>query len=274
MDLSAYLARVGFDATPRVDYATLAAIHHGHLLNIPYENVDVQSGTPLDFDQQRIFHKLVNAGRGGWCYEMNGLLGWALAQIGFEVRRMSGAVMRETLGDAQLGNHLVLEVMLDETPYLVDVGLGDGLRYPIPIEPGVHEQGGLEYRLEPLADGYWRFHNHRFSNVASFDFTHATADEDKLAAKCAWLQSDPASPFLQVLIAQRFADDGINMLLGRVYSRITPAGRMSRTLADLDELEHLARDVFAIPVSLAPLWPAIQAAHERFSGGSATAENP
>ncbi len=265
MDLSAYLNRVGFHATPRVDYATMAAIHHGHLLNIPYENIDVQSGTPLDFDLMRIFTKLVSAGRGGWCYEMNGLLGWALEQLGFEVRRMSGAVMREALGDVQRANHLVLEVLLDGVPYLVDVGLGDGLRYPIPIEAGTHEQGGLTYRLEPLADGYWRFHNHRLSNVRSFDFTHTTADEAELAAKCQWLQSDPASPFLQVLIAQRFAEDGIDMLLGRVLSRITPDGKTSRTLADIDELNSVASDVFAIPVNLAHLWPAIEAAHERMT---------
>jgi arylamine N-acetyltransferase len=39
---------------------------------------------------------------------MNGLLGWALEEIGFEVMYMSGGVARSTRGDSALGNHLVL----------------------------------------------------------------------------------------------------------------------------------------------------------------------
>ena len=34
---------------------------------------------------------------------MNGLLGWALDEIGFKVTRMAGGVMRVTRGDAAIG---------------------------------------------------------------------------------------------------------------------------------------------------------------------------
>jgi N-hydroxyarylamine O-acetyltransferase len=77
--------------------------------------------------------------RGGWCYEMNGLMDWALREIGFKVTRMAGGVMRASVGDGVVGNHLVLKVDLDR-PYLADVGFGDGLVEPIPIEPGRTKQ--------------------------------------------------------------------------------------------------------------------------------------
>ena len=83
MDLDAYLARIGYAGTPRVDLETLGAIHRAHLLAIPYENLDVQLGRPGDVSLRHAFDKLVTARRGGWCYEMNGLLGWALNEIGF-----------------------------------------------------------------------------------------------------------------------------------------------------------------------------------------------
>ena len=115
MDLQQYFVRINYHDTPKVDFTTLAQIHHQHLLHIPYENLDVQLGRPLDFDITRIYEKLVINHRGGWCYEMNGLLQWALQEIGFTVTRMSGAVMRASQGDQQLGNHLVLQVDLDVT---------------------------------------------------------------------------------------------------------------------------------------------------------------
>ena len=45
---------------------------------------------------------------------------WALQEIGFEVTRMVGGVMRAIHGDQAMGNHLVLRVDLEE-PMLADV---------------------------------------------------------------------------------------------------------------------------------------------------------
>lgn len=266
LDIDAYLRRIKFQAPhrPEVSLNTLCKLQHQHLLNIPYENIDVQLNVSLDFDLQRIFNKLVANQRGGWCYEMNGLLGWALESLGFNVRRMSGAVNRASMGDAQLANHLVLEVVLDNQAYLVDTGLGDGLREPIPIKAGQYTQNGLTYGLEELADGYWRMHNHALSNVASFDFKHETADESALAAKCQWLQTSPDSPFKMVLIAQRFTAEGIHVQLGKISTFISASGKQSREITTIEALhEHLA-DTFGLQVDLHSIWPDIEAAHERF----------
>ena len=95
MDLPAYLQRIQFRGEPRPDLATLKALHRQHLLHIPYENLDVQLGRPLDLDPAAAFDKLVRRRRGGWCYEMNGLLRWALETVGFEVLPMTGAIRRD-----------------------------------------------------------------------------------------------------------------------------------------------------------------------------------
>ncbi len=260
--LTQYLDRIHFEDSPALDLATLSKIHHQHLCHIPYENIDVQLQLPLDFDINRIFTKLVTHARGGWCYEMNGLLGWALKEIGFEVQRMSGAVMRAEKGQAQLGNHLVLEVRLDQ-PYLVDVGLGDGIREPIPLVQGSHTQGGLEYALEQLNDGYWRFHNHAYSNISSYDFLHETADESELLSKCKLLQSDPSSLFRKLLIAQRFTPQGIHVQVGRISTFIDETGRSTQIIDNLDTLHtHLAA-TFGLNVNLTPVWSKICKAHEQ-----------
>jgi len=269
MHVDQYLQRINYQGDLQPDLTCLRQIQHQHLLHIPYENIDVQLGTPLDFDIERIFNKLVIARRGGWCYEMNGLLGWALAELGFAVTRMSGAVMRASQGDQQLGNHLVLEVMLEQ-PYLVDVGLGDGLREPIPIREGSYVQGGLTYRLAKLADGFWRMHNQPFSNVSSFDFKHEVADEAELMTKCQWLQTAAESPFKMVLIVQRFNADNIIVQLGKISTVITVDGKHSREIATLTELHEHLHQQFGLQVDLSPAWPAIQAAHQRMQNPPST----
>ena len=80
MELSAYLHRIGFDGRVRPDLATLRAIHRAHQYAIPFENLDVQLHRPVVLDVEANYDKIVHQRRGGWCYEMNGVMGWALKQ--------------------------------------------------------------------------------------------------------------------------------------------------------------------------------------------------
>jgi arylamine N-acetyltransferase len=89
MQLAKYLERIGYDGEAEPTYECLTAIHRGHAFAIPYENLDVQLGRPLDFDTDRIFDKLVMHPRGGWCYETHILLEWALREIGFDVMQVA-----------------------------------------------------------------------------------------------------------------------------------------------------------------------------------------
>src|SRR5438270_13953150 len=108
MNLAAYLDRIRDQGRPRPDRETLAAIQRHHLTAIPYENLDVQLGRPRTTDPAAAFDKLVTRRRGGWCYEMNGLMGWALSEIGFSVTPLATGVMTSSAGDDQTANQLVL----------------------------------------------------------------------------------------------------------------------------------------------------------------------
>ncbi|MHB8816749.1 MAG: arylamine N-acetyltransferase family protein, partial [Steroidobacteraceae bacterium] len=193
-ELPAYLHRIRFDGSVRPDLATLRAIHRAHQYAIPFENLDVLLRRPVVLDLEANYHKIVCRRRGGWCYELNGVMGWALKQMGFEVMRMSAGVMRVRAGDAQLGNHLCLLVRLDQ-PYLVDVGFGGSLMEPLPLRATEREDRPYRLGLSELEDSYWRFAEiaHGDGDAFSFDFRAAPADEGLLAKKCRFLQTDPAS---------------------------------------------------------------------------------
>lgn len=263
MDLQAYFDRIGFSGPARPDLATLQALHRGHALAISYENFDVQLGRPSTIEPSAAFDKIVRRGRGGWCYEMNGLLGAALEAVGFKVTRLAGGVHRGTLGDAMVGNHLVLLVELEDGPWIADVGFGDGPRDPFPLREGPVVSEGFEYRLEHLPDGWWRLHHRPDAGPPHFDFRTTPADPALLEAKCQELQTSPQSSFVLNAIAQRHARGEIRLLRGRVFRRVRPDGHDEHVIGSADEFVAVLRDEFELDLpEAATLWPRICARHE------------
>src|SRR6185312_10004504 len=256
--LDSYLRRVGLATPPPADLEGLRTVHRAHLRAIPYENIDVQLGHPVTTERGPTLEKILGRGRGGWCYEMNGTMGWALEQLGFKVTRLAGAVMREAFGDPFAGNHLVLKVELPEGLYLADAGFGDGPLEPIRIAEGAFSSGGFDFRLARVDDKWWRLHNHPFGGAKSFDFTLDAADEAQLASMCHRLQTEEWSPFVQNLVVQRHTPEGLTILRGRVVRMVTPQGFSDRTLDSAEELVRFLDEAFGLRVpEVASLWPRI-----------------
>lgn len=263
MKLQAYLDRIKFEGVARPDLDTLRRLHRGHAENISYENLDVQFGRRVSREPAEIFDKLVTRRRGGWCYEMNGLLSWALDEIGFKHTRMAGGVMRAVSGDAAIGNHLVLWVHLDR-PYVADVGFGDGLIEPAPIAEGPIAQSLFNFRLEALGDNWWRFHNDPRGGAPSFDFETVQGDEALLDQKCAWLQSHPDSIFVQNAVVQRYLPDRFALMRGRVLKVLDASGVRTTEIASADEYVATLERVFGLTLpEAAGLWSKIEARHRQ-----------
>lgn len=263
MHIDAYLERIAYAGPVQPDLATLTALHRAHLRTIPYENLDVQLSRPVTIERAPIFEKIVTGKRGGWCYEMNGLFGWALDQLGFRVTRSAGAVMREVNGAASVGNHLVLKVDLEEGTYLADVGFGDGSLDPIRVVPGPFVSEGFDFALSHGDDGWWRLHKYKSGGAPSFDFDLTPADETLLAARCDWLQSAADSVFVQNAVCQRHTADGLMVLRGRVLRQITPKGFDDRAIEDASEYVSVLDEIFGLRLpDAASLWPQICARHE------------
>lgn len=253
MRLADYLARIGYERAPAPDLETLTGVHRAHLLAVPYENLDVVLRRAVTRDPAAAFDKIVRRRRGGWCYEMNGLLGWALEEIGFSVTRLAGGVNRATTGDDAAGNHLVLRVDLDRR-YIADAGFGDGLLEPVPLAEGAYTQRGFTFRLEKLDTRWWRFHNHQHGSAPSFDFIDEPADPALLERKCLWLQQD-ASPFVNNVILQTHTPAGIAALRGRSLRLIDSAGAHDRNIEDFEDYGRVLTEVFNLPAADAPaLW--------------------
>jgi N-hydroxyarylamine O-acetyltransferase len=200
---------------------------------------------------------------------MNGLFAWALETVGFRVTRLAGGVMRDRMGEAFVGNHLLLRVDLEQ-PYLVDVGFGDGLCEPAPLRADEIAQDGFVSRLELMDDGWWRFHNHKHGGAPNFDFRDEPADGDVLARMCAFLQTSEQSPFTQNVVVQKRLPGRVEVIRNSLRLTAYPDRLERRLLTGPDEMLAEMRDVFGLDAPQArALWPL---AEER--GRIMLADNP
>ena len=259
MDLDAYLERIGFEGSLRVDEQTLVALHEAHLAHIPYENLDIQLGERKILSEARFEERLVSGHRGGWCYEMNGLFSAALREIGFSVVRVGGAVVRDVIGEASIGNHMVLLVDLDRR-WVADVGLGDGPLHPFPLEVRSWSEGGFEYALERTDDAWWRFQNHAHGLAPRFDFMETARYLDWYEGQCQSLQTGEDSPFLGLAMTFRRDAKRIRALRDLTYLEIEGAHKTEHRIESADEYASVLDTLidFELGAELETLWETVR----------------
>jgi N-hydroxyarylamine O-acetyltransferase len=126
LDLDRYFARIGYTGTPRPDLQTLRALAELHPATIPFEAVDVFLGRPVDLGARALQAKLIDGGRGGYCFEQNGILKRVLGALGFTVEGLIARVLWMRSEDAPLMplTHMALRVTIDGERWLADVGFG------------------------------------------------------------------------------------------------------------------------------------------------------
>ena len=155
----AYLSRIGVTAPATPDVNTLRRIVAAHTAVIPFENLDPLCGIPVaDLSADALSDKLIARRRGGYCYEHNGLLGYVLDDLGYEVQRLAGRVVWMHDGaDLPAQTHQVLAVTPPDGdgPWLVDVGFGGQTpSSPMRLRTGPVQQTRHEpYRLLDHAEG-------------------------------------------------------------------------------------------------------------------------
>lgn len=133
-----YLQRVGIsDAIGEPSVALLAKLQLAHLVHVPFENLHAFHRRGVRTDVDWSYTKIVEQGRGGWCFELNGCFGELLRQLGFDVDYVSCQVWESTPGEwGPPDDHLALVVHIDKQRWFVDVGFGDCCIQPLLIEAG------------------------------------------------------------------------------------------------------------------------------------------
>ena len=142
IDLDAYFARVGYDGPREPTLEVLTALQRLQPGVIPFESLEPFLGRPVRIDLASLEAKLVRGGRGGYCFEQNGVFWRVLTALGFKVTPLSARVRWMLPEDAPLGplSHMLLRVQTPDGAVLSDVGFGgQSPTAPIRFEPDVEQ---------------------------------------------------------------------------------------------------------------------------------------
>jgi len=246
-DLSAYLTRIDGARPARANMAALQALHRAHLAAIPFENLDIQMGLPINLDLASLQNALVGRRRGGYCFQQNALFRFALDALGFATRPLEARVRWNAGGATRPRTHMVLSVIVDGTEWLADVGFGgDGFVEPIALDGTVAVQDGWTFRVS--REG--RLHVVQRKEQDDWQDLYAFADEtaepiDYVVGN--WYTSThPDSTFVHTLTVQRMVGSTRHILRNLSYGvAVAGAGWQIRPVTRL-ELVPLLRDVFGL----------------------------
>ncbi|MDR6322182.1 arylamine N-acetyltransferase family protein [Actinoplanes couchii] len=276
IDMPAYLTRLGLpemeDHEPSV--TALAALHRAHAERVPYEVLWIPLGRQVTVCPREAVGRIL-AGRGGYCYHLNGAFSLLLRALGYRVTRHVGGVQgwRDEQAGAN-GGHLALTVSglpSDASPdgeWFVDLGMGDGLHGPLPLVTGEYEQGPFRYALRPseAEPGGWRFDHDPVGSFRGLDFRTEKARMSDFGVKHEEMSTSATSSFVLTPMAARRDAAGVDVLRARNLRRIDD-GDVLTELATESEYFAALDGVFGMTFDAAEraiLWERASAAHDRW----------
>ncbi|MER7741011.1 arylamine N-acetyltransferase [Streptomyces sp. NPDC096538] len=265
--IDAYLRRLGVEQPARPTLDALRELHLSHLRTVPFENLSVHLGEEIVLEEKRLMDKVVKAGRGGFCYELNGAFGVLLTALGYDVTLLAARVY----GDGgRLGipyDHLALRVRTEDGgDWLADVGFGAHFHLPLAFG-GRGEQrdpAGVFRIAEAEPDAAGVRGGHDTADTADLDVlrdgrpvyrleTRPRALAD-FTAGAWWHRTSPHSHFTRSLVCSRVTDDGGRITLGgRRLTLTAPDGtRQERDAGSDAEVLSIYRDEFGITLDAVP----------------------
>ncbi|MBD0256256.1 MAG: arylamine N-acetyltransferase [Cytophagales bacterium] len=141
MNVQAYLDRIGYKGKREASLAVLRSLHAQHIFSVPFENLDIHYRQEITLEVTRIYKKVVEKKRGGFCYELNLLFHGLLREVGFESRIIAARIFD---GEGVIGpafDHMCLLVELEQL-WLADVGFGDLFLQPIALQEDTIQTDG------------------------------------------------------------------------------------------------------------------------------------
>lgn len=247
MFVEEYLNRIGIKERKNPSAEFLSELQEKHMLSVPFEDLDIPDRDVIILDTDRIFKKVIQNGRGGFCYELNGLFYVLLRELGFDAQMIEARVYNKERKD--LGppfDHMAILVKLENT-YLADVGFGDSFRRPVVFPGGsaedvsgsykIENAGNSLYRLMKIEDGEW---------MLKYEFTDTPRRLEDFGEMCVFQQTSPGSVFRSRMICTIATPGGRITLSEKSLTITNGQSKLKRDLAEPAEFYSLLKEYFGI----------------------------
>jgi N-hydroxyarylamine O-acetyltransferase len=234
--IQSFFRRIGMNPDTIIEQNVdfLGKIQLNCVLNIAYENLDILANKPISLAPDALYDKIVVRGRGGYCFELNGLLTYMLREMGFRVSERFARVLRGE-PEIPMRRHRVTVVHMADGDYLCDIGVGMiAPRLPLRIaENIIQEQNGETYRFTRDArHGWvlWDLHHDQWREYLCFN-DDAVYDIDFIQPSF-FCEKHPDSPFNKHNKLAIKTEAGRRTIDGRCYKEF-----------HVEELVHIEEDL-------------------------------
>lgn len=248
IEVSRYLERIGLKGRRlKANSQGLEDLQLAHLLAVPFENLDIHWRRPIILDRERFYDKIVNHGRGGFCYELNGLFEELLKEIGFETYLISARVFSGARHGPEF-DHAAIIVTIGKERFLADVGFGDFTAKPLrfvldDLQPDRHSTFKINkfsedyFEVTMLEDPQWK---------SLYIFKDEPRELSEFSGMCDFHQFSPSSHFAKGKLCSIMIDDGRKTLTDHKMSVARGAGKSETPIHTDEEFYRLLDDEFGI----------------------------
>jgi N-hydroxyarylamine O-acetyltransferase len=252
MNVEKYLARIGMDRIGVVpDFAGLKMLQRQHLLNVPFENLDIHWRRPIVLDVDSFYQKIVEHNRGGFCYELNGLFNHLLRDLGFETRLLSARVAMSEGTFTPEYDHAAILVIIGEMQYLADVGFGSFAAEPLQLVPDMEQADSAgRFMIRKYDDEYFEVAIQQdFGWKSEYIFKPLGHDLAEFEDQCNWNQTSPDSHFTKGRLCSLMTENGRKTLTDDRFILTEGRDRTETSIISADEFESVLFTQFGITKS-------------------------
>ena len=233
----------------------LTQIVRRHVAAFAFSSIGVRLSDPLPLEPEQLFDRIVVRGRGGYCFEHNGLLFAVLTELGYDATIRLARVIYN--GDHLPGlTHRIAHVRIDDITYVVDAGFGPaGPAAPVAMPmPGVNTDvpwpDDRTHRVIERRPG--EFHLQQRTDDGPFSlyrFDLGTYGQADCEVGHFYSHRHPNAAFVNNLVASRILDSEIRSLRNRMYRVLRAEGHVDIEIADAEQLCSVLRDDFGLNVT-------------------------
>ena len=199
-----------------------------------FEKLQMIISEVLSLEPEDLFNKVVVQGKGGFCFELNGLFAWLLRKLGYKVTEYAARYLRGE-STVPMRRHRVMKVEAADGVWICDVGIGEVCpRYPIRFAEGEEQHQFDEcYRLEKDAFLGWVLMDLHHGEWRQFySFTEEPQLNVDYIAPMFYCEKHPDSPFIHQEMFSLKTPQGRITLDGRVYKEFENGSVFARELSE------------------------------------------
>lgn len=253
MKTEKYLQRIGIEKSDFVpNLENLKHLQQQHLLNIPFENLDIHWKKPIDLSSDALYQKIVENKRGGFCYELNGLFFELLQKIGYESKRVSARVSDGKGDFGQEFDHLAIITRIKGEDYLVDVGFGDFCAEPIKfvLDEEQTDANGT-FLIKQFDENYFEVvKKNGESFISQYIFTLFERHLSEFEDMCLFHQTSPDSHFTQNKVCSLMCAGGRKTLTDKRFMTTKANQKEEVTINSEEEFAEILEREFGIKSSI------------------------